>query len=68
MDRERVWMATTHGDMVTVRHYAVLEPGEELTETPPTEVMTSAEWLQRHEEFDCDADGQPHNPQPGVGA
>lgn len=60
-------MASILGDVVTVRHHAVLAPGEDLTEYPPTEVMSLAEWKQRHGEFDCHADGTPRNPRPGVG-
>lgn len=71
MDRERVWLAHIQGrqpgDQVVVRHYAVLEPDEDLTENPPTQVMTYAQWRERHAEFDCTLDGQPITPRPGVG-
>lgn len=66
-DRERVWMAHLLGDEVTVRHYAVLSHGEDLTEYPPTEIMSIGEWRKRHLEYDCRADGFPLNPKPGVG-
>ncbi len=67
MDRERVWLAHIFGDRVTVRHYAVLEPGEDLVDKPPAATMTRAEWEQRHLEFDCNLDGSPRSPRPGVG-
>jgi hypothetical protein len=67
MDRERVWMAHLLGDTVTVRHYAVLGHGEELTENPPTEVMALSEWRERHAEFGCTVEGFPLRPRPGVG-
>lgn len=68
MDRERVWMATIFSDNVTVRRYAVLAPGEDLTEYPPTATMPLAEWQARHLEYDCTIDGMPLHPRPGVGA
>jgi len=67
MDRERVWMASVGTELVTVRHFAVLEPGEDLTDNPPTERMSMTEWRERHLEFDCGLDGMPLNPRPGVG-
>lgn len=68
VDRERCWMGHVLSDTdVTVRHYAVLQHGEELTENPPTEVMTLAQWKLRHLEYDCDIDGMPLHPRPGVG-
>lgn len=60
-------MAHLTGEHVTVRQYAVLAKGEDLTEYPPTEVMPLAEWKRRHQEFDCDIFGLPLNPRPGAG-
>lgn len=67
MARQRKWMAHILRDEVVVRHYAVLAPGEDLTETPPTVTMSLAEWQTRHTEFDCNVDGSPRTPAPGVG-
>lgn len=62
MERERVWAGHVVGDVVIVRHYLVLEPGEEMDDDPPTQTMPLAEWRQRHAEFGCAADGQPLAP------
>lgn len=65
--RERTWMATIHGGNILVRQYPVLTPGEELTDNPPSQTMTLAEWQRRHSEFGCNVDGSPVVPRPGVG-
>lgn len=66
-ERERVWSAHIHGDTVIARHYAVLAPGEDLTEDPPTVVMSREEWALRRPEFNCNLDGSPLVSRPGVG-
>lgn len=67
MERERVWMAHRVMGRVVVRRYLVLAPGEEIDDDPPTEYLTAGEWQQRHLEFDCNLDGTPRTPGPGVG-
>lgn len=58
-DRPRQWQVMIMGDTVTARYYAILEPGEDLTEYPRTERMTRAEWSERHAEYGLTVDGQP---------
>jgi hypothetical protein len=67
VDRERVWAAHIIGDQVVVRHYVVLEPGEELDDDPPTETMSLVQWKERCADFGCNADGTPVAARPGVG-
>lgn len=57
--RQRFWGITQVGDIVLVRHYPVIAPGEELTENTPTIRLTRAEWLERHTEWGMNADGTP---------
>lgn len=56
-ERQRFWGVTFVRDVVFVRHYPVLEPGEDLTEQTPTIRLTKDEWLQRHAEWGLDVDG-----------
>lgn len=49
-DRVRQWGATVFpGEKVQCRNYAVLAPGEQLTDDPPTVNITWADWLRDHE-------------------
>jgi hypothetical protein len=62
-DRERRWVVHfiggTGADPVIVRHYAVLTPGEDLTENPPSHELTWDEWVAGHAEYGLTLDGQP---------
>jgi hypothetical protein len=62
--RERKWtahflgaagMEDTH---VLVRHYAVLDEGEHLTEYPRTVELDWDEWLSGHHNYGLDVDGK----------
>lgn len=63
-DRPRQWGAAILGPAgapdtrVVVRHYAILAPGEDLTEYPPTVEMLWPEWVERCAEFGLTAAGQ----------
>lgn len=48
-----------YGDDVVVVHYLVLEPGEDIDDTPPEDHMTRAEWKQRHTDYGLTIDGRP---------
>lgn len=58
-DRPRHWRAhsTGEGGAVLLRHYAILEPGEDLTEYPKTIELTWQEWLDSHAYYGLNADG-----------
>lgn len=64
-DRERRWMVHFLGGTgaadttVLVRQYAVLAPGEELSEYPPTVEMTWAEWESHHADYGLTIEGTP---------
>lgn len=60
-DRPRRWYATVMGpaDPVVVRHMAILEPGEDLTEYPKTLELTPDEWREGHAGYGLNADGTP---------
>lgn len=60
-DRPRHWGAVLvgPGSVVQLTHYAVLAPGEELTETPPRRAITWAQWLETHAEYGLGVDGRP---------
>lgn len=58
-DRPRFWGATFVGDAVLLRHWPILTPGEDCTERTPELVLTRAEWVARHAEFDLSLDGTP---------
>lgn len=64
-DRPRKWQAAILGvpgapdTTVIVRNYAILAPGEDLTEYPPTEQMLWPDWQVRHADFGLTVDGAP---------
>lgn len=64
-DRPRQWTAQILGrpgaedTVVILRHSAILEPGEELTEYTPTIELTWAEWEAMHADYGLDINGQP---------
>lgn len=59
LTRDRTWLAVTTGDPVMCMYHAVLDPGEDLTETPPTLEVDAAEWQSTHQLYGLDASGQP---------
>lgn len=64
-DRPRRWNAYFTGRFgtpdctVIVRHYAILAPGEDLTEYPKTLELTWDEWLTSHVDYGLTVEGQP---------
>jgi hypothetical protein len=60
-DRPRRWHASIAGpnDPVIVRHMAILEPCEDLTEYPKTYELSAGEWAENHGDFGLNADGSP---------
>lgn len=60
-DRPRRWSAIIFGQMgpVVLRHDAILEPGEDLTEYPKTLELTIEEWRGSHAKYGLDLDGIP---------
>lgn len=60
-DRPRQWgaMFAPGGGSVLLRHFAVLEPGEELSEYPKTLLLTAQEWAETHADYGLNADGTP---------
>lgn len=58
-DRPRQWKAYLRpGDSAQLRHHAVLTPGEDLTEYPPTVELSWPEWLDSHTDYGLTADGR----------
>lgn len=58
--RERRWQVLfPHGDEALLVHYLVLEPGEDVSDSPPEVRMSRAEFRERHAEFGLDVDGRP---------
>lgn len=64
-DRPRIWSAHILGAVATpdatviLRHYAILDPGEQLTEYPKTLALTWDEWVASHADYRLTIDGQP---------
>lgn len=58
-DRERRWQVMFRGDDAFLVNYLVLEPGEEVSDTPPERIMTRAEFRERCGEYGLKPDGQP---------
>ncbi|GGM53142.1 hypothetical protein ACFFX1_55050 [Dactylosporangium sucinum] len=60
-DRPRRWYASIigAGQNVVVRHSAILQPGEDLTEYPPTLELTWDEWVDTHSNYGLNLDGTP---------
>lgn len=63
-DRPRTWGAVLLGPaaadtQVIVRHFAILEPDEDLTEYPKTLQMSWQEWTEHHADYGLNLDGTP---------
>jgi hypothetical protein len=59
--RQRRWGAVIAGVglPVLLRNYAILDPGEDLTEEPPTKTIPWSEWLTDHATvYDLTLDGR----------
>lgn len=57
-DRTRQWQGTYAWGECLLRFYAVLAPGEDLTDYPPTIELTDAEWIEQHATvYGLDLDG-----------
>lgn len=57
--RTRKWHYVVLGGRVHLRHVAVLADGEDLTENPPTHVLSQEAWAQRHGRYGLNVDGSP---------
>jgi len=58
-DRPRRWAAYGGGEgsSVVLRNHAILAPGEDLTEYPPTIELDWAEWLAAAADYGFNVDG-----------
>lgn len=58
--RPRRWHveAMVTGEFVRVRNYLTPDPGENLTDDPPTQTLTWAEWTAQHNALGLTIDGQ----------
>lgn len=58
--RHRTWIVFFIGDSAIARYMIDdLQPGEDITDEPPSVEMTMAEWADRHAEFGLNVDGTP---------
>ena len=55
--RPREWHAIFLGDLVVLRHYAILAPGEHLTEKVPEKTLTWDQWRDTHADYGLELDG-----------
>lgn len=63
-NRPRAWGAACVGPpgpdaTVLLRQYAILAPGEDLTEYPPTIELTWDEWVAGHADYGLTVEGVP---------
>ena len=57
--RDRRWALVVRHDDVLVVNYLMVEPGEQVDDTPPEVRMSRTDWARRHAEFGLTVDGRP---------
>lgn len=58
MATERRWAAVFLGSRVLLRNWLIPDPGEDLTDDPPTVTLTAQEFANTHADYGLTADGR----------